>query len=82
MASGIYAADGSQRVTVSNVEGDTVSLTVDTTGLATEATLSDVSTEATQASLLASIGDPSDAAWSGTGNGSLIAVMKAVFGAL
>ncbi len=37
--SGIYAADGSQRVTIANVDAGTVNLTVDTTGASTEATL-------------------------------------------
>jgi hypothetical protein len=37
--SGIYADDGSQRVTIANVDGGTIGLTVDTTGLATEASL-------------------------------------------
>lgn len=39
MATGIYSADGSYRVTIANVDGGTIGLTVDTTGLSTEATL-------------------------------------------
>ena len=81
--SGIYAADGSQRVTVANVDGGTIGLTVDTTGLATEATLADVATEATLADVLTSIGAPTDAAWNGTDpSASLISVMKGVYGLL
>lgn len=76
---GVYAADGSQRVSITNVEGGTIGLTVDTTGLAEDATLDSTNTKLD--TLIAAIGSPSDAAYGGSGDGSVIAVLKAILAA-
>jgi hypothetical protein len=83
MATGLYAPDGSYRTTIANVDAGTVNLTVDTSDLASEATVATLATQTTLAALNTAMGSKTDAAWDGVAaSASLIAIMKAVHAAV